>query len=303
MAGLNGKELIVKPIGTHVAACGFLLAFAVAVSAGDTKINLVAGENFYGDIARQIAGDRADIASIMSNPDQDPHLFETTPSVVRNIAAARIVVVNGADYDTWMEKLLEASPQPGRTVITVADILGKKPGDNPHLWYAPDTAPAVAAAISEALSAADPAHKADYAIRLKTFVASLEPMQQKIAAIRTKYAGVPVTATEPVFGYMAGALKLEMRNTHFQLAVMNDTEPSANDVAAFERDLKQRKVRVLLYNKQASDKVVGRLVDLAHASNIPVVGITETAPPGVSYQDWMVLQLNDLEKALAGPST
>jgi zinc/manganese transport system substrate-binding protein len=53
---------------------------------------------------------------------------------------------------------------------------------------------------------------------------------------------------------MAGALKLEMRNAHFQLATMNATEPSANDVAAFERDLKSRKVRVLLYNKQASER-------------------------------------------------
>jgi len=294
---------MVKPIATHAAAFGFLLAFGLTAPAQDSKINLVAAENFYGDIARQIAGDRANILSIISNPDQDPHLFETTPSAVRDIAAARIVIVNGANYDAWMERLLKASPQPGRTVVSVADLLGKKAGDNPHLWYAPDAAPAVATAISEALSTADPSHSADYANRLKAFIESLEPMRQKMAAIRAKYAGVPITATEPVFGYMANALKLEMRNTHFQLAIMNDTEPSANDVAAFERDLKQRKVRVLLYNKQASDKVVQRFVDLARTLNIPVVGVTETAPPGVSYQDWMVTQLNDLEKALARPST
>jgi zinc/manganese transport system substrate-binding protein len=294
---------MVKPIATPAAACGFLLAFGLTAPAQDTRINVVAAENFYADMAGQIAGDRANILSIISNPDQDPHLFETTPSVVRDIAAARIVILNGANYDAWMERLLKASPQPGRTVVSVADVLGKKAGDNPHLWYAPDAAPAVATAISEALSAADPSHRADYANRLKTFVASLEPMRQKIAAIRAKYAGLPITATEPVFGYMANALKLEMRNTHFQLAIMNDTEPSANDVAAFERDLKHRKVRVLLYNKQASDKLVQRFVELARASNIPVVGVTETAPPGVSYQDWMLAQLNDLEKALAGPST
>jgi zinc/manganese transport system substrate-binding protein len=294
---------MVKPIATPAAACGFLLAFGLTAPAQDTRINVVAAENFYADMAGQIAGDRANILSIISNPDQDPHLFETTPSVVRDIAAARIVILNGANYDAWMERLLKASPQPGRTVVSVADVLGKKAGDNPHLWYAPDAAPAVATAISEALSAADPSHRADYANRLKTFVASLEPMRQKIAAIRAKYAGLPITATEPVFGHMANALKLEMRNTHFQLAIMNDTEPSANDVAAFERDLKHRKVRVLLYNKQASDKLVQRFVELARASNIPVVGVTETAPPGVSYQDWMLAQLNDLEKALAGPST
>jgi zinc/manganese transport system substrate-binding protein len=109
-----------------------------------------------------------------------------------------------------------------------------------------------------------------------------------------------VTATEPVFGYMAAALHLTMLNQSFQLAVMNNTEPSASDVAAFERDLETHKVRVMFYNKQPSDRVVQHMVELAHNSNIPVVGVTETAPPGLSYQDWMLTQLDASEKALAG---
>ena len=127
----------------------------------------------------------------------------------------------------------------------------RKSGDNPHLWYDPATMPAVARSLASAFAAADPAHKDDYAARLATFLAALAPLDAKIAAIRDKYAGTVVTATEPVFGDMAEALKLSMANERFQLAIMNDTEPSARDVAAFERDLKDRKVRVLFYNKQA----------------------------------------------------
>jgi zinc/manganese transport system substrate-binding protein len=134
-------------------------------------------------------------------------------------------------------------------------------------------------------------------------VASLAGLNEKIAQIRQKYAGVPVTASEPVFGYMAQALGLNMRNERFQLSIMNDTEPSAKDVAAFEQDLKDHKVRVMFYNKQAIDKTVQRLVDLARRANIPVVGVTETTPAGMSYQDWMQAQLNDTAKALAGPSS
>jgi zinc/manganese transport system substrate-binding protein len=305
-AALPGDMLYCYILGMKVAlAIAVLLALAPApgARAADGKIAVVAAENFYGDIARQIGGDRVTVVSIMNSPDQDPHLFETTPGIVRQIAGAQIAIVNGADYDPWMEKLLSAAPQPNRNVIIAADLVHKKPGDNPHLWYDPATMPAVARAIAAALAAADAAHAGDYAARLTRFLGSLTPLNDKIAAMRGKYAGGAVTASEPVFGYMADALGLTMRNERFQLSIMNDTEPSARDVAAFEQDLKDRKVRVMFYNKQASNKIVQHLVALARAANIPVVGVTETAPPDLSYQDWMLGELNETEKALAGPSS
>jgi zinc/manganese transport system substrate-binding protein len=280
-----------------------LAATFTAAHAADGKIDVVAAENFYGNVAQQIGGDRVSVTSILNSPDQDPHLFEVSPAIIRQIAAARIVVYNGADYDPWIEKLLTVTAKPGRVTIVAADLVNKKPGDNPHLWYDPSTMPAVASALAIALAAADPAHKDDYAARLKTFLASLAPLNEKIAAIRGKYAGAAVTASEPVFGYMAAALKLKMSNERFQLAIMNDTEPSARDLAAFERDLKTHKVRVLFYNKQASNNLVQHLIDIARASNVPIVGITETAPSGLSFQDWMLMQLDETQRALAGPSS
>jgi zinc/manganese transport system substrate-binding protein len=290
-----------KTVTGLIVALGLILTSAPSTRAADGKLSVVAAENFYGDVARQIGGDDVAVAIVMSNPDQDPHLFETTPSTVRQIAAAQVVILNGADYDPWMDKMLKASPKPGRTAIVVADLVGKKAGDNPHLWYDPGTMPAAAKALTEAFAKADPAHKDGYDARLKTFLASINPIDEKIAAIRGRFAGTTVTASEPVFGYMANALGLKMRNERFQLSIMNDTEPSAHDVAAFQDDLKGHKVRVMFYNKQASNKAVQTLVDLAHASKIPVVGVTETAPPNLSYQAWMLGELNDTEKALAGP--
>jgi len=284
-------------------ALTFALAAALPAHAADGKIAVVAAENFYGGVAQAIGGDRVAVASILSNPDQDPHLFETTPTVVRQVAAAQVVVLNGAGYDSWMEKLLRVSPRPGRAVIVAADLMHKTAGDNPHLWYDPKTMPAVAGALAAALTAADPAHQAGYAARLKTFLASLKPLDDKIVALRSKYAGTPVTATEPVFGDMAAALGLEMHNARFQLAVMNDTEPAAADFAQFERELKSRAVRVLFYNKQAPSNLVAHLVDLAHASHVAVVGVTETAPPGETYLAWMLSELDATAKALGEPAS
>jgi zinc/manganese transport system substrate-binding protein len=281
--------------GLALALC-VVLAAPIAYGA-DAKINLVAAENFYADIARQIGGNRVAVSSIMNNPGQDPHLFETTPAV------ARLVVFNGADYDPWIEKLLNASPRADRREIIAAELMRKKAGDNPHLWYDPATMPTLAKAIAATLSAIDPDHETEYSARQNKFLASLAPLTAKIAAIRGKFVGTAVTASEPVFGLMANALGLSMRNERFQLSIMNGTEPSVRDVAAFERDLKEHRVRVMFYNRQASDKAAQRLVDVARAAKVPVVAVSEIQPPGVSYQDWMLGQLSDTEKALAGPNS
>jgi zinc/manganese transport system substrate-binding protein len=286
-------------------ALALTLAFGAAAPAhaAEGQIAVVAAENFYGDIARQIGGDRVAVVSIMNNPDQDPHLFETTPSIVRQLAAAQIAILNGANYDPWMDKLLAATPRAGRTVISAAQLTGRKPGDNPHLWYDPVTMPAVATALAEALAKADSAHALDYAARLKTTLAALGRITQRVAQLKAKHAGTAVTATEPVFGPMAEALGLTVRNQRFQLAMMNDTEPSARDMAAFESDLKERKVKVLIYNSQVSEKLTERLRDIAYKAKVPVVGVTETMPANSSFQDWVLSELDALDKALSGPNS
>jgi zinc/manganese transport system substrate-binding protein len=278
----------------------FLMCTGLGVASAQT-VKIVAAENFYGDVASQIGGQYATVTSILTNPDQDPHLFEANPSTARQIADARLVIFNGADYDPWMVKLLSASKGTGRMVIEAAKLVGRKAGDNPHIWYDPPTMPAVAKAVAESLAKADAAHRNFFAERADAFTASLKPMNDKIAALRARFNGASVTATEPVFGYMSEALGLKMRNRPFQIAIMNDTEPSAAQIAAFEKDLKTRAVKVLLYNNQASGALTEKMQGTAKASGIPVVGVSETAPPGKSYQDWMLAQLTELERALAGP--
>src|ERR1039458_4758769 len=106
-------------------ALGLILTAEPRARAADGKLSVVAAENFYGDVARQIGGDDVAVASVMSNPDQDPHLFETTPSIVKQIAGAQIVILNGADYDSWMDKLLKVSSKP--RLLSVA-VYQRSPG-------------------------------------------------------------------------------------------------------------------------------------------------------------------------------
>lgn len=287
----------------HLAATLLAAALATATPAFAATPGIVAAENVYGDIAQRIAGPQAQVTSILTNPDQDPHLFEASASTARALSAASLVIVNGADYDPWMDKLLAAAQSPGRRVIDVASLLHRKPGSNPHIWYDPTAIPAVANAIATALEQADPANQPTYAANLAAFLATLQPLQTRVAALHARFAGTPVTATEPVFGEMATALGLTMRNERFQLAVMNDTEPSASDTAAFERDLKSHKVKLLVYNSQATDAAAERLLKIAKASHVPVIGVTETQPANTDYAGWMLGQLGALEHALGTPSS
>ncbi len=278
-----------------------LLALPFATAQAQTTsgpLKVVAAENFYGGIAAQIGGAHVSVSNIIANPDQDPHAFEATPGQVRQVADAKVVIFNGGHYDEWMEKLLKAAPRKDRIAVEAAKVMKAKHGGNPHLWYAPATMPAVAKAIAAALTKADAAHAADYAANLDKTLANLERVAQRVGQLRDKHKGKPVAATEPVFGLMADALGLTMRNQKFQMALMNESEPSARDIAAFETDLKTRKVKVLLYNSQVSDKLAQRLVDIAKDAKIPVVGVTETQPADKSFVDWMLSQLDALDKAL-----
>ncbi len=293
------------PIGITLALFGFLVVdlfiagpFLASPALAAEPIRIVAAENFYGDVARQIGGDHVAVTSILANPDEDPHLFETSPSTAAALAGADIVIANGADYDPWMAKLLSASANAGRTTIVAADLVGDRAGDNPHLWYDPKTLPAVARALAAALAARDPADAGAFKANLDRFDASFAPVVAAVAAIRAKHAGTVVTATEPVFGYMAKAMGFTMLNDAFQVAVMNDAEPSPSQVAGFEDSLKGGTLRILFYNSQVTDKTTDRLLALAKAAHVAVVGVSETEPEGLDVQTWFTGQLKAVSAAL-----
>jgi zinc/manganese transport system substrate-binding protein len=254
------------------------------------SISIVAAENFYGGVASQVAGSSARVTSIMSNPNQDPHEFQTDVNTARAVANADIVIYSGIGYDTWMEKLLASQGKSGRIVIKVSDLIGAKDGDNPHIWYDPKTMPALVTKLAVILNKPDAA---------ANFEDSMKPLLAKVAQLRSKAAGVKVTATEPVFGYMAAALGFEMLNYDYQVAVMNDTEPSFRETAAFEESLKTKTAKVLFYNSQVTDPSTKRMQSIARESGVPVVGVTETEPDKPKgYVPWMLSQLGIIESVL-----
>ena len=153
-------------LAVAAAGCGSSATPAASANA-TTVINAIGAENEYANVLSQIGGKYVHVSSILNNPNTDPHTFESSPSVASEVSAAQLIVQNGVGYDTFMNKIESASPNPDRKVIIVQNVLGLPDSTpNPHLWYDPKTMPAVAKAMAADLSALRPAHKAYFQARL-----------------------------------------------------------------------------------------------------------------------------------------
>ncbi|MBB2159978.1 zinc ABC transporter solute-binding protein [Gluconacetobacter sacchari] len=278
-----------------------LVASATGAARADSPIAIVAAEAVWGDIARQVGGEDAAVTSILTNPATDPHAFEASPMDGRRLGSARIVIANGGGYDGWIDRLVTEGGDADRpAVLNVAALVGWRDGDNVHFWYDLSMVRAVATAIAQDCAAIRPDRRAALQARLQRFLDGLVPLQRRIDLLRSRYQGVPVAASEPIFGLMTGQIGLAMHDAAFQRAVMNGTDPGPFEVAGFERDLTARRVRLLILNEQTAGPATERLVQLAREAGIPVLRVGESLPPGLSYQDWIAGILDRLDRALSG---
>lgn len=264
------------------------------------SLRVVAAENFWGSLAQQLGGRRVSVASIVTDPNTDPHEYASSAVDARAIGAANEVIVNGAGYDAWAEKLLSAGRPAGRRVLTVARLAGSANGANPHLWYAPAVVERTAAAITADYIGLDPGHRAYYKERHAAFEAGLGRYRAAVARIRAKYAGTPVASTESIFVYLSEALALRLISPPaFMKAVAEGTEPPVQSIVSFQRQLSGRRARLLVFNTQTATAVTTNMRGAARAAGIPVIGISETLQPsGASFQDWQLRQLEALERGL-----
>jgi zinc/manganese transport system substrate-binding protein len=270
-------------------------------SATTSGVRVVAAENFWGSIATQIAGSRANVQSIIVNPAQDPHSYEPTANDARTLADSQLAIVNGVGYDPWAPKLLAANPDPHRIVLNVGDQFGLREGDNPHRWYDPAEVETVANTIAADLSKLDPNNAKYYTNQLATFEATgLKSYHQLIAQIKRRYAGVPVGASESIFALLAPALGVDLITPpSLMKAISEGTEVSAQDTITAEQQITRHQIKVWIYNSQNATPEIQRLNALARANHIPLATVTETlAPQSATFEQWQVTQLQAIGHAL-----
>ncbi|OIV37662.1 ABC transporter substrate-binding protein [Mangrovactinospora gilvigrisea] len=290
-------------LAVALSACGGGSSGSRSATAGG-KVDVVAATDVWGDVAKQVGGDRADVTSIISDPNQDPHGYEANTRTQLAISKAAVVIENGGGYDDFMARMVKTAG--GRAkVVNAVQVSGKKPvgGDlNEHVWYDFGTAEKVAGAVADRLAEADPAGAAEYRRNAAAFTAKLKPLQQREARLKKEYAGRGIAVTEPVPLYMTQAIGLVDRTPEaFSHAV---EEGDDVPVGALRQTLGlfagSGKVSALLYNAQAADAAAGEAEHAAKAGGVAVIPVTETLPAGQDYQSWMSANLDHISAALKG---
>ena len=263
-------------------------------------LQVVVGENVWGSLVAQLAGKAATVTSIVTDPNADPHNYESSSDTARAFADASYVILNGAGYDGWAQQLISGNPSSKRRELTVADLLGKKDGDNPHFWYNPAYVTAVADRIESDLKSLDPADSAYFDAQRSAFDAAMAPSRNRLTAIKATFTGTPVAATESIFVYLGNALGLRIISSpEFMNAVAEGNDPPAPAVIDFQKEITSKQAKVLVYNLQTSTEVTTAIRKLAVRAGIPTVGVTETIqPPDAPFEQWFEAELEQLQHAL-----
>ena len=262
------------------------------------SIHVVAAENVYGNITKELGGSFVTVTSILNNPAQDPHLFSINASIAKAIKEADIIIINGANYDPWMYPILRSSNEKQIDLIIVSNLINLPDQQNPHLWYLPTIIPVFAKEVVSKLCIHDSKNCSYFVKRLNNFMISFGEVQRKIKNLKNHYQDIAVIATEPLFNYMALSLGLKMYGEKFQLSMMNDLPPSISDIKEFEDNLRSHKVSLLFYNKQVLNPLTNRMLRIAKEEKIPIIGLSEMMPTHLSYTEWLMTQLQMVDSAL-----
>jgi zinc/manganese transport system substrate-binding protein len=266
-------------------------------------VMVVASTNVYGDIVKQVAGDKATVTSLITDPGADPHLYEADARTQLDLARAQVVVENGGGYDDFVDTMLRAANNPGARVVNVVDVSGliaPAGGElNEHVWYDFPTVSRLADELARTLGAVDPANASTFTTNADAFKQRLQQLSAGAAAIRSVHSGDGVAITEAVPLYLLDACGLENKTPEeFSQAIEEDSDPPVGVLQETLDLFADKQVKLLVYNEQTAGPETDRVKAAAQANGVPVVAVTENLPAGKDYVAWMSDNLSAIRSAL-----
>lgn len=315
-----------RSIAALIVAPAVILSFAGCQSTDAAEqsdaLSIVASTNVYGDIATAIAGDAAEVTSIIDSSAQDPHSYEASAQDRLAVSKADVVIENGGGYDGFMDDLIADSDP---TVLSAAELSGLMPdsgehdhedegdhdhggdegheghdhieGFNEHVWYSVDAMDHLAEHIAEELSELDPGNASSFDDNYADFSAELKNLHESVHAIGEAAEGASVLITEPVPLYLLEDAGLDNKTPEaFSEAVEEGTDVPASTMQEMLGLVKSGDISLLAYNEQTSGSITEKVKDAADAADVPVVSFTETLPDGEGYVSWMTANIDALSE-------
>jgi zinc/manganese transport system substrate-binding protein len=227
-----------------------------APASADTRLKAVATFSVLGDFLREIGGDRVDVA-VLVGPDADVHSYQPRPADARTLASARLLVSNGLGLEGWIDRLAEAAAFTGQLVVASAGLPGVR---DPHCWQDVVCARRYVANIASGLVAADPAGEAFFRERARQYDAQLAELD---AWIRREIAAVPPDRRKAITGHNSFAYFGKAYGVQFSSprGYSTDSEPTARDVAALIREVREQKVRALFVENMTNPNLIDQIAN------------------------------------------
>jgi zinc/manganese transport system substrate-binding protein len=278
---------------------------------------VVASFSILGDMVRQIGGEHVELATLVG-PDGDAHMFEPTPADAEKLAGARLLVVNGLDFESWLPRLVEASGFAGTTVVASEGVRPRSldeaeehehAGDghhhghhDPHAWQNLANGVIYARNIGRALAEADPAHAEDYRRASEAYASRLQDLDGEV---RAGIAAIPaerrkVVTSHDAFGYFGDAYGITFIAP---VGRSTEAEPSAFDVARIIDQIRQESISAVFVESISNTRMIEQIAQETGAAiggalySDALTGPDGDAPTYEKMFAWNVLQLT---RAMAG---
>jgi len=269
---------------------------------GPQKLIVVTTLTVLADLIQQVGGDKVQVKALVP-PGGEVHTYQPTPDDIKSVAQAKIVFYNGAHLEEWIDKTIRSAGKPNLPIVVLSEGLPliKESGNdpNPHLWLDVANAKAYVEKIRDGLSKMDGANAGYYADRAKSYLAQLDELDKWIQA---EVATIPKARRKLVtfhdaFPYFAERYGFSL---HGVLVASPGKEPSARDLTALARRIKQERVPAVFAEAQFNPKAMEVL-----ASDTGVRVITNlyndslsTGPEANSYIALMKHNVTQIANAL-----
>jgi zinc/manganese transport system substrate-binding protein len=292
-----------------------LLGFVVPAMANE-PLPVVASFSILADMVKQVGGPHVEVTSLVG-PNSDAHVFDPTPADAKRLAAAKLVVVNGLGFEGWLNRLVKSSGYKGpvltaskgvKTIPMAASDHGHSHGHkhshvapDPHAWQSLLNARQYVENIRVALSAAMPAHSADFQARATDYLKQIDALEKSTQA---RIAAVPmerrrVITSHDAFGYFARAYKV----TFYPLQGLSTaSEPSAADVVRIVNEIKKNKVTAIFAENISDPRVLERVAKDAGANIGGTLYADALSAPGTQADTYLKMFELNVSTIVAGIS-